>query len=155
MSPPSDPPAIMALLVMVLIGHSTLPFRMHIASRLKGGKRFEELRHLVPLATQRMLKWVSPRSRLAPSGPLICNQGIRLAVPIQRGQIATRKVSYEIDEGFIGRSGCGRYSGARTYRRVRARWRRRRARWRRWARGWRGLPFRWGARAGLLRASAS
>ena len=43
MSPPSDPPAIMALLVMVLIGHSTLPFRMHIASRL------------VPLATQRML----------------------------------------------------------------------------------------------------
>ena len=54
MSPPSDPPAIMALLVMVLIGHSTLPFRMHIASRLKGGKRFEELRHLVPLATQRM-----------------------------------------------------------------------------------------------------
>src|SRR5258708_16334867 len=146
MSPPSDPPAIMALLVMVLIGHSTLPFRMHIASRLKGGKRFEELRHLVPLATQRMLKWGSPRSRLAPSGPLICNQGIRLAVPIQRGQIATRKASYEIDERFIGRSGCGGYSDAPTYRRVRARWRRRRPRRRRWPRWWRRRALRWWGR---------
>src|SRR5258708_23713216 len=75
---------------------------------------------------------------LAPSGQLICNQHIRLPPPSDRGQIATRKVTYEINQGFACRSGFGRHSGDRAHRRIRSRWR-----WRRWRRWWSWWRRRW------------
>src|ERR1700747_2430871 len=110
-----------------------------------------------PKSATELTRTVGLVLQLAPSGQLICNRDIRLSPPGDRDQNATRKVTYEINQGFACRSGFGWHSGDCAHRCIRSRWgwrrRMRRSRWRRrwlwwWPRRrvwWWWRPFwRWG-----------